>query len=83
MDMNEVNEQLDSFDKGAEIAENMARIRWERAEAKAKPQWIPGEVRILYATGKWTPEKLAILFGKTEEWIYKVLPKPSIHRGVL
>ncbi len=76
--MDEVNKQVASFEKGADIAGNMARLNWERAEAKAKPQWIVGEVRILYATGKWTPEKLAALFGVSEEWIYKILPKPSL-----
>lgn len=33
--MENVNEQLASFDKSAEIAENLARLNWERAKAKA------------------------------------------------
>lgn len=82
MNMDEVNEQLASFEKGSEIAENLARLNWERAMAKPKPQWIPGEVRILYATGKWTPEKLATLFGVSEEWIYRILPQPSLRRAL-
>jgi len=82
--MDNVNEQLDSFDKGAEIAENVARLRWEREidrkSGSGYARFIAKieDIRIIYAAGHHTPEQLAALYDVPEEWIYRVLPQPSI-----
>lgn len=87
--MDNVYEQLGSFDKGAEIAENMARLRWERAkdqalrlhtEAMKNPaykdtyiQKSTPEVRICNATGHYTPVDLAVLFDIPVSDIKRIL----------